>query len=158
MPNSPRQTEISPLRTIEELHKLTGRSRRLIAQRLAGVPFTPGPKNARRYPAPVALPLIMADGSREALTQARALLAYHQANLYELKRDRLAAELVPASVVRDVWQQILANATATLRGMVPAAARAVYGEKDSHIAEDKMTAVVHDTLHRLADFMPEVRA
>lgn len=136
--------------SVNRLAEYTGKDRRTIKRRLRNL--KPGPD--RQYDSAEALRAIYDAEQPNDLEHQQARLNAARANVAEIQEAAMRAELVPAAEVVDVWRQIVANASETLRAMVPVAARAVYGVKDLNIAEAKLTAVVHDTLHRLADFEP----
>ena len=94
--------------SINQLSDLTGKTRETIARRLnaASVPFTPGPKAAKLYESPAALPAIyeaVEGGQQGALMAARVRNLDLDSELKRQKRDLADGLVIPTEIVVQVW-------------------------------------------------------
>ena len=84
------------------------------------------------------------------LTEERARLSYHQANIEGLKELEHRGELVSAHAVALTWQTLIGAARAKLLTMPTKMAPVLLGALDSHDIEEKLRIEIYDALDELA--------
>ena len=84
------------------------------------------------------------------LTEERARLSYHQANMEALKEFEHLGHLVNAQAVIATWQNMIAAARAKLLGMPVKLAPVLMGAVDLKDIEEKLRGEIHDALDELA--------
>jgi phage terminase Nu1 subunit (DNA packaging protein) len=143
--------------TIRELAAWTGIGAVVIRGRLNNLPAKPGPRNASLYDSRDALRLIYiteASADDLDLSQERARLAKAQADITEMQREELRAELVRGGEVEAYWSQIIINAKLQLAGLARRIGHLVLGVPTLGEVESVIAAEVEATLNELADFVP----
>ena len=134
--------------SLNGLGELTGIDRRTIKRKIAHLNYK---KEGRShlYNSEEALPIIY---SRETgvydSDQERARLTHHQANIAALDEQIKEKSLIPADVVLDRWQQILANVRARLLS-IPSSLAATCANAKRDTVEEKAAELVRQALDEL---------
>jgi hypothetical protein len=98
--------------SITQLWELTGRERRLIKKKLAGLPFSNGQKKGHLYESSEALPIIY---SVDSLEVARAKHALSQASLNAVREETLRKKRIPIEIVEEVWDETFQSVASTIK-------------------------------------------
>lgn len=83
------------------------------------------------------------------LTEERARLVYHQANIEQLKEFEQRGHMVNAHAVVMTWQNMIAAARAKILAIPVKLAPVLLGAVDLRDIEDKLRAEIHDALDEL---------
>ena len=133
--------------SVNSLATVTGKDRRTIVRRLAGLPRGPDGK----YDSRLALPLIYRPDDPQELERAQAALYSARADLTELKAKELRMRLIPTADAQREWERVKAVSTARLRQAAADMAEAVRGVREPGIAKERMTEVLHVALDELSE-------
>ncbi|WOJ95783.1 hypothetical protein R0137_11070 [Congregibacter brevis] len=138
------------LLSITELNNITGIDRRRIRKVLADQPQEKGPKGAICYQSIDVLPLLyLVDNDKHDLTEERARLAHHQANLAGFDEEvRKGALLEREDVVKEVTQ-VHANFRAKLLNIPPKMSTILIALSDVNDIETELNSVICEALEEL---------
>lgn len=89
-------------------------------------------------------------GGEYDLTEERARLAHHQANIAALDEKVKEKTLIPADIVVTRWQDILTNVRAKVLS-IPTQLAATCAESPRQVVEKKATQLVKTALDELSD-------
>jgi len=136
--------------SITELSNLTAMDRRRIRGLLADLPAVKGPKGASLYESHDALPaLYCRTGESYDLTEERARLAFHQANMAARNEEILAGKYVSIEECADIVGQDYANVRARLLAIPSKAAPELAVETSTQQAFALIQKYIHDALQEL---------
>jgi phage terminase Nu1 subunit (DNA packaging protein) len=140
------------LENLNRLRDLTGMGHRTLQARLASL--TPAREGkSLLYESRDALPLLyqVRDVARRYdLEEERARLSHHQANLAALDEEVKKKNLIPADVVLERWQTVIANVRARLLS-IPSQLAATCENAPRQQIEDKASDMVRLALEELSD-------
>ncbi|MFE8032268.1 hypothetical protein [Thiohalocapsa marina] len=135
--------------SITELSGLTGRDRRFIRSRVAGLPSEAGPKGAILVESSQALAAIyQTDRLDPGLERAR--LDRARADLAELALAQKRGELLAASDVEENWTSMVLNARSKLLALPSKLAHELAGTRDPAEVASRLKTAVYQALEELA--------
>ena len=139
--------------SISQLAELTGMDRRTVVRRLVDLPKEVNGRS-HSYESKTALPILYGHGKKDDesydLTEERARLAHHQANIAALDEQVKEKTLIPAEVVKDAWQSIFANVRARVLS-IPTTLAASCANASRDDVENKASELVRQALEELVN-------
>ena len=94
---------------------------------------------------------VNADGQVFDLKSEQARFNHHAANLKQLEEAQLRGDLLPADLVLEQWQTILANVRGRLLAMPSRLAAQAYAAQSRQEIERLLQQGIHETLQELSD-------
>jgi hypothetical protein len=109
-----------PLLSINELHKLTGKTRATVTKSMDGLTFQPGPKSGKLYDSKLALAKLYGvageDGTGSVTAQeASRLLTIARRQQIDLEMEVLRGERWPSEDVENIHETSLSNVAGLLK-------------------------------------------
>lgn len=89
------------------------------------------------------------------ITEERARLTHHQANIAALDEKVKEGELIPSEVVETVWTDIIANFRAKVLSIPTKSAHAMIGLTDLNEAQELLKSHIYEALEELSHYDPE---
>jgi hypothetical protein len=109
-----------PLLSINELHKLTGKTRATVTKSMDGLTFQPGPKSGKLYDSKLALAKLYGvageDGTGSVTAQeASRLLTIARRQQIDLEMEVTRKERIPLNVLTMINERIFSNIAGMLK-------------------------------------------